>query len=882
MSNERRMPPSLFLKFFRWFCDRALADAIEGDLLEEYQARLRNSGKHKADIRFILDVILLCRPGIVRSISIYSQTNPYGMYKSYLKIGWRNLLKNSGYSFINIGGLAIGMTIAILNGLWIWDELSFNKYHKNYSRIAHLTETGIRDGDPFVSNSMTYPLSVELNENYSASFKRMARTSWVIEPIIASGEKKFTTLGLYADETLPEMFSFEMIHGNRDGLKGQQSVVLAASLAKSLFGEDDPLNKPVRINNTMDATVTGVYDDFPRNTKFADFKFFGSWDLYLSDNKWINQRALNDWRNHFLQMYIEVEDGNSFGHVESLISKALKFDPADEADAKARGTRLHLFPMSRWHLYPYNRGQLDEEPMKMVKMVGAIGAFILVIACINFMNLSTARSEKRSKEVGIRKTIGSIRSQLIAQFFSESFLVVIFALAVAVCFSALLLPAFNSIAAKDITMPWTNLWFWLSALAFALFTSLLAGSYPAFYLSSFKPVTALKGKLRAGRFAATPRKVLVVFQFSISVILIICTAVVYEQLQHAKNRPVGYDREGLIMIQKLSDDFYGKYEVLRNELKSTGVVEEVSESMGAVTETISGNNGWDWNGRDPKTDASFVTLAVSHTHGRTVGWQFVDGRDFSREIGTDSSGLVLNEAAVKFMGLKNPVGEEVTWTWQRNQKVLNYKIIGVVQDMVMDSPYGDAMPTLFYVKGFNGTPNVINIRINRNISFSKALPRIEGVFQKVIPAAPFDYKFVDEEYARKFANEERVGKLALIFASLAIFISCLGLFGLASFVAEQRTKEIGIRKVLGATILNVWRMLSKDFVLLVFIACALSVPLAYYLMSEWLQKYAYRIELTIWTFALTCFIAVVVALITVSFHAIRSALANPVKSLRSE
>lgn len=880
MNTERRMPPSVFLKFFRWFCDHKLADAIEGDLLEEYQVRFRNSGKRKADVLFVFDVILLCRPGIVRSFSTNSQT-PYGMYKSYFKIGWRNLLRNSGYSFINIGGLAIGMTVAILNGLWIWDELSFNKYHTNYSRIAHLNETGTREGNTFVSNSMTYPLTVELMENYSQHFKRMARTSWVVEPIVSSGENKFTTLGLYADASMPEMFSFDMVHGSRNGLKEPQSVMLSASFAKSLFGEQDPINKSVRINNTMDATITGVYNDFPHNTKFADFKFFGSWDLYLSDNKWINERALNDWRNHFLQVYIELHHDNNFKKVESAIGKALKFDPAHEAEAKANGTRLYLFPMSQWHLHGYKRGQPDAEPMRMVNMVGAIGAFILVIACINFMNLSTARSEKRSKEVGIRKTIGSVRSQLVAQFFSESFLVLIFALLVAVGLAALLLPAFNNIAAKDITMPWTSMWFWLSAVAFTLFTSLLAGSYPAFYLSSFKPVTALKGRLRLGKFASAPRKVLVVFQFAISVILIICTAVVYQQIQFAKNRPVGYDREGLLMIQKLSDDFYGKYDILRNELKSTGVVEEVSESMGPVTETISGNNGWDWNGRDPKNDESFVTLSVSNTHGRTAGWQFVDGRDFSAEIGSDSSALVMNEAAVKFMGLKNPIGEPVSWTW-RNQKVLNYKVIGVIKDMVMDSPYGHAMPTLFYVKGFNGAPNWINIRINRNTSFAEALPRIENVFKKIIPAAPFDYKFVDEEYARKFAAEERTGTLALIFASLAIFISCLGLFGLASFVAEQRTKEIGIRKVLGATILNVWRMLSKDFVLLVIIACALSVPIAYYFMNEWLQKYVYRIELAPWTFLLTCAVALVVALATVSFHAIRSALANPVKSLRSE
>lgn len=882
MQPERRMPPAMFLQFFRWFCQRSLVDFIEGDLLEEYHLRLRKSGKRVADIRFIFDVILLCRPGIIRSFSEHQQTKPYGMYKSFLKIGWRNLVRNSGYSLINIGGLAIGMMIAILNGLWIWDEISFNRYHTNYSKIAQLMETGVDNGDPFVSNSMTYPLSVELMENYGADFKRMTRTSWVVEPILSSGEKKLTTIGLYADASLPEMFTFEMIHGKPDCLIGQKSVILAASLAKSLFGDEDPLNKSVRINNTMDATITGVYNDLPHNTRFAEYKFFGSWDLFVSDNKWIQERALNDWRNHFLKIYIEVEKEDSFDRVASSIGKALKFDPADEAEAKKHNTKLSLFPMSRWHLYADQRGRIDEEPMKMVKTVGAIGIFILVIACINFINLSTARSEKRSKEVGIRKTIGSARSQLIKQFFSESFLVVFFALLVAIGLATLMLPAFNAIAAKEIAMPWRSGWFWLSAIAFVIFTSVLAGIYPAIYLSSFRPVEALKGRLRSGRFSATPRRVLVVLQFSISVILIICAAVVYQQIQFAKDRPVGYNREGLLMIKKLSNDFYGKYEAIRNELKYTGVVEEVSESMGPVTETVSGNNGWDWRGRDPKIDKSFVTLSISNTHGRTVGWQFVQGRDFSSEIGSDSSGLVINEAAAKFMGLTDPVGEPVSWTWSRNKKVLNYEIIGVVKDMVMDSPYGEAMPTLFYVKGFNGAPTFINIRINRHVNVNEALTRIEAVFKKLIPEAPFNYHFVDETYDKKFASEERTGTLALVFASLAIFVSCLGLFGLASFVAEQRTKEIGIRKVLGASLMSVWRMLSKDFIFLVLIACALSIPFAYFLMDEWLQKYVYRIQLTPWTFLFTCIGALTIALLTVSFHAIQSALTNPVKSLRSE
>jgi hypothetical protein len=336
------------------------------------------------------------------------------------------------------------------------------------------------------------------------------------------------------------------------------------------------------------------------------------------------------------------------------------------------------------------------------------------------------------------------------------------------------------------------------------------------------------------------------------------------------------------MINKKSADFYEKYNVLRNELKNTGAVFEISESMGPVTEVYSGNNGWDWKGRNPNIDESFATLAVSHTHGKTAGWQFVEGRDFDLENTNDSTGLIINESAAKFMGLKNPIGEPVRWTWWVDNRMLDYKIIGVIKDMVMASPYESVEPTMFYLKGFNGNPGWINIKINPEVSASEALPKIEAVFKKIIPAVPFEYKFVDEEYAAKFGKEERIGQLAGIFAVLAIFISCLGLLGLASFVAEQRTKEIGIRKILGASVAGLWKMLSKDFVVLVVISCIIATPLAYYLLNGWLQKFEYRTEISIWILIATGLGATVVTLLTVSYQAIKAAIANPVNSLRSE
>ena len=517
----------------------------------------------------------------------------------------------------------------------------------------------------------------------------------------------------------------------------------------------------------------------------------------------------------------------------------------------------------------------------MVWLVTIIGIFVLLLACINFMNLSTARSEKRAKEIGIRKTIGSMRKQLVYQFFSESFLVVIFSFGLSCLLVSIFLPWFNDLSAKEMKLPWNNFYFWLLSIGFIFFTGLVAGSYPALYLSSFKPVKVLKGTFRAGRLAAIPRKILVVLQFTVSVALIISTIVVYRQIQFAKNRPIGYDQKRLVMLDMRSNDFYGKYDLIRTELLNTGVVSNMSESMGKVTEVVSGNNGFDWQGRNPNKEESFGTLAVTHEHGKTVGWQFIAGRDFSRAFANDSSGVVINESAAKYMELQNPVGETITWKWNDN-KPKPYTILGVIKDMVMESPYEPVEPTMFFIKPLNGGVSCINMRVTPDVAMSTALSKIEAVFKKLVPSVPFDYQFVDEDYALKFAAEERIGKLAGFFTILAVFISCLGLFGLASFVAGQRTKEVGIRKVLGASVFRIWRLLSNEFVILVIISLLIAVPIAYYFMHRWLQDYQYRATLSWWIFAGAGAAALIITVLTVSFQAIKAAVANPVESLKTE
>ena len=808
------------------------------------------------------------------------------MFKNYFKTSWRNLLKNKAHSFINISGLSIGMAVAILIGLWIWDELSFNKYHRNYSRIAQIMTRGrdVKDG-PYVNNSLQYPLATELQNNYKDNFKHVIRASWIQDHILSVGDKKLSAKGQFMDAGAPEMFTLKMLKGNWNGLHDPYSIMLSSSLAKALFGNADPMGQIVMMGNKTNVKVTGVYNDLPVNSQFNIVKFFSPWDLWVAENSWIKERATNDWRNHFLRLYAEIRTGTNFKTVTDNIKGVELQNIRNLENFKedvARNPQLFLLPMSDWHLQPIDRkGVIDDKPVRMVWLVSTIGLFVLLLACINFMNLSTARSEKRAKEVGIRKTIGSMRRQLIYQFFSESFLVVLFSFVLSCLIVSLLLPWFNDLSAKEMILPWNNFYFWLISVGFIFITGLLAGSYPALYLSSFKPIKVLKGTFRTGRLAAIPRKALVIMQFTVSVALIISTIVVFRQLQFAKDRPVGYDREGLIMLDMRSNDFYGKYDLIRTELINTGVVSDMSQSMGKPTEVVSGNDGFEWKGKDPNKNESFGTLAVTHEHGKTVDWQFIAGRDFSRTFASDSSGVVINEAAAKYMELQHPVGETITWKW-RDKSPVPYTILGIIKDVVMRSPYEPVEPTMFFVKALNGGVSCINMRVKPGIAMNQALPKIEAVFKKLIPSVPFDYQFVDEDYALKFAAEERIGKLAGFFTILAVFISCLGLFGLASFVAEQRTKEVGIRKVLGASAFSLWRLLSNEFVVLVVISLLIAVPVAYYFMRNWLQDYQYRAPLSWWIFAFAGAAALLITLLTVSFQAIKAALTNPVKSLRSE
>ena len=798
------------------------------------------------------------------------------MLKNYITIAWRNLLKNKLFSSINIIGLALGMAIALVIGLWIADELQFDHYYRHHNRLARVAVLPYLNKDTIYTNlTIQMPLGNELRTKYGKDLKYLSLVASGGAHILAKGDKKVSGAAIYAEKDFPEMFTLDMVKGERDVLKDPATCMISQSMALAIFGHADPINKTILIDNGIELKVGAVYKDLPENTTFYEMACIMPWENKA--NWWNSKDPQSNWYNHNGALYVQVKDNVSMEQAAASIKEA----PTSHIHGYTENATL--FPLDKLHLYnEFTNGKMSGGRIQTVWLFGIIGIFVLLLACINFMNLSTARSERRAKEVGIRKAIGSLRSQLIAQFISESLAVSFLSLVLALLLVLVSLPFFNELADKHTSLPWGNGRFWILLLTFTFLTGLIAGSYPAFYLSAFKPVKVLKGTFRVGRLAAIPRKVLVVVQFTVSVTLIIGTIIVFRQIKYAKDRPVGYNREGLIAVNMNTDDLRKHDEAIRTALLQSGAVTDMGESNSLPTEISSGNGGFYWKGVGPDNSYNFGTLEVNYDYGHTVGWQLVEGRDFSRNFPGDTAsvmgGLTVNESAVKQMGLKHPVGEVVNYKGTIFANV-PHVIVGVIKDMVMESPYDKPAPVMFFCGG--GVGNMV-MRINPAMPMREALAKIEPIFKKYNPGSPFDFKFIDDIYARKFAAEERIGHLAGFFAVLAVFISCLGLFGLASFMAEQRVKEIGVRKVLGATVFNLWTLLSKDFVVLVIFSCCISIPLAWYFLHAWLAKYNYRTAISWWIFAATGGGALFITLLTVSFQSIKAAIANPAKSLGTE
>ncbi|SEW53740.1 ABC transporter permease [Chitinophaga arvensicola] len=790
------------------------------------------------------------------------------MFLNYVKLALRNIYRDKIHSSINITGLSIGMAVAMLIGLWIRDELSFNKYHRHYNDIAQVMQQQVYNGSVTTDVALPMPLDAALRNSYGSDFRHIVMSSWTNDHILTTGDKQLSFPGNFMSPDAAEMFTLHMLKGTRNGLSDPSAVLISQKVATSLFGDTDPINQLITLDNKGSLKVTGVYEDLPRNTTLKNVAFIAPWNYYVASEPWIRE-GQDNWNENSFLIYVQMAANTDMATVSQKI-KNIKLN-------KLPGLKPVIFlqPMSKWHLFSeFKDGINTGGDIQYVWLFGIIGLFVLLLACINFMNLSTARSEKRAKEVGLRKAIGAFRSQLIIRFFCESLLFAVLSFVLAIVFVMLALPFFNQVADKEIMILWTSPLFWMISAGFTLFTGLIAGSYPAFYLTSFQPVKVLKGTFKAGRFAAVPRKVLVVVQFTVSVVLIIGTIIVFKQIQFAKNRPVGYSRDGLIHIEMITDDLGDHFHALKTDLLQSGAVASVAASSSPATEINNTRDDITWKGKDPGMTVDFANIRVTTEFGKTMGWQFVDGRDFSTDFRTDSTAVILNEAAVKYMGLENPVGQTI----RVGKRALN--IIGVTKDMVMQSPYIPVKQTIFYITG-DGF-GYVNIRINPDKSIHDAINTIASICKTYSPSVPFSFKFVDEEYAKKFAEEERIGKLASFFSILAIFISCLGLFGMATFMAEQRIKEIGVRKVLGASVFNLWGLLSKDFIILIVIALFIAIPFAYYAMNNWLQHYQYRSGMPWWIFAVVGAGAILIALLTVSYQSIHAALMNPVKSLRAE
>lgn len=788
------------------------------------------------------------------------------MLRNYFIITLRSLLKNGVYSFINVAGLTVGIACSILILLWVSDELSWDNFHAKKDRIHRVYINGIGDNNKmYTQMAVCLPLWEELKTE--RDIKYVAPTNWGQTYLVTYGEKRLYKQGYYVGEDFLKMFSFPLLQGDiKDQLNDPSGIVLTESAAKSLFEGEDPIGKIVRIDDAVDLKVTGIMKDVPSNSTFK-FECLIPFTTYMNRESWV-KRQMTNWGNNSFNMYVEFAEGVDPMKVEERVKGVIKKHQA-ESDQE-----VTFLEMGRWRLYSdFENGQSTTGQIVYVKMFTVIAIFILVIACINFMNLATARSERRAREVGIRKSIGSKRKELILQFLGETIFIASIAFILALGLVEASLPFYNGLVNKQLNIDYANPWFWLSASGVIVLTGLVAGSYPAFYLSSFNPAAVLKGRMQVGKKGSIPRKIMVVVQFVASIFLIISTIVVYTQMNHVKNRPTGYLRENLLYVPN-AGDISKNFKAIKQELLDQGLADGVTTSSSPITSVYAYMGDVIWSGKREDQRASIATVGTGLDYTHTMGITITQGRDFSDQFPADSSSMILNQTAVDYMGLKDPVGETIKWDDK------DFHVVGVIADVMMTSPSRSMDPMMLVFDP--GWTSDVTIRLSAAKSPHETLGKVEEIFKKYNPNYPFSYQFADDEFARKFSQIEFVGSLCNLFSALAILISCLGLFGLAAFTAEQRTKEVGIRKVLGATVSSVVMLLSREFTILVIVAFAIAAPFAWWLMDGWLEQYNYRIEIAWWIMASSGAGALLLAIVVVSFQAIKAAVANPVTSLRNE
>ena len=788
------------------------------------------------------------------------------MFKNYFKTTFRNLWKTKGYSLLNMGGLAIGIACAALIFLWVEDELTFNQYFSNRDNLYKVKDRQTYNGTTFTFDA-TPALLAQGMKSEIPGIKNTTRSSWSNRILFSFNGKEIYEEGVYVDSSFFSMFHLDFIKGDPAHAFDQiYSVVVTEKMAMKFFESTDVVGKTLTINNKKSYVVTGVIKDLPKNVSLR-FDWLSSFKIFEGENTW-----LKEWGNNGVTTYAETEAN---ADISNINKKLYGYVGTKSQGATAK---MSIYPMSRWRLYDRydDNGKEIQGSMRYVQLFSLIAWIILIIACINFMNLATARSEKRAKEVGVRKVLGVSRTNLITQFIGESLIMSFISTFLAIGLIYLLLPAFNMLVHKELTVSVFNPFHFGAMITISLICGLIAGSYPAFYLSSFNPIGVLKGlKQKSNSGVDFIRKGLVVLQFVISVTFIICTIIIYQQIQHIKDRSLGYNKEGLVYLN-VTGNMKTNFGVIKNDLQQTGVVKNAALSNQMVLQISSNSGNFSWEGKDAGKEVLITVEAVTPGYISTMDMQIKEGHDFYPDMKANTGNVIINEALAKIVNNKNIIGSVIS----RGDGTKN-TVVGVVKDFIYNDMYSTGAPLILFCDTSSWT-NYMTLRLTDQANLSTTLAQIENVIKKDNPGYPVEYKFVDDTFSKIFTTETLIGKLAGIFALLAIAISCMGLFWLSAYTAEKRTKEIGIRKVLGSSILGLVGLLSKDFIKLVAISCLIAFPIAWWTMKNGLEEYAYRIDISWMVFVAAGILALTIAMITVSFQAIKAAISNPVKSIRTE
>ncbi|WP_338875171.1 ABC transporter permease [Spirosoma sp. SC4-14] len=874
----RYSPPRFADKLLRFFLPDDRLEEVLGDLHEEFRWQVVRVGERRARWRYWRDVLGFLKPFAIKRKQANNHFDDYSttylmqptMLRNYVKIAFRNLAKNKTFSVINTLGLALGMACSLLILLWVQDERSVDAFHAHKDQLyrIYMREyfSGKMQGVIWTPGPLAATLKKEIPEiEYATAYE------WPGPQTFSVGNKvqKQSLNAVGAD--FFKMFSFKLLQGTSEAaLKDPNNLAISHDMANRFFGSPEAaIGKTIRFDNRKDMLVSAVFENLPKNSTLQ-FDCLRNWDAYVDDG--------NDWAKEWgstdpLTFFMLRPDANP-AKVAAKMQHML--DKFNRDEGKPAHTELAMQPFHEYYLNSnFKDAQIDGGRIEYVRLFTIVAVFILLIACVNFMNLATARSGKRAKEVGVRKVVGARRSLLIGQFLGEAMLLTVFSVSLAVLLVGLVVPAFNTLTGKQITLPLLEPSFWGGLVGLTLVTGFVSGSYPAFFLSSLSPIRVLKGIMKFDSTSIWLRQGLVVFQFALSMILIVGMIIIYRQVDYVQTKNLGYNRENLIYFP-LEGNLGNQYDVLKTELSQLPGVADVSYLTADPASNGSGTEGISWPGSDPNEKVRFTPVGVGYDFAKAMQIKLREGRDFSKDFPTDSSGFLINEAALKVIGFNQPIGKTITWGKQKGT------IIGVLKDFHFQSLHSAIRPLIGYLRTQRLAGNVNAIVRIKAGKTKEALAQIETICKKLNPTFPFTYNFTDQAYARQYQSEQVVSKLASYFAFLAIFISCLGLFGLATFTAEQRVKEIGVRKVLGASVGNIIGLLSKDFLKLVLIAIMLASPVAWWAMNQWLQGFAYKINIEWWMFVVGGVLSVVIALLTVSFQSIKAALINPVKSLRSE